>query len=89
MIKAAAEKHYIDEEKIILEVLTSIKRAGADLIITYFQNSIKTFVIMNKHLNYIAYRWHIDKIEPIEHIASVNEEDLLFIDEQKALPRKI
>lgn len=40
MIKAAAEKHYIDEEKIILEVLTSIKRAGADLIITYFSKTL-------------------------------------------------
>ena len=43
---------------------------------------------MNKHLNYIAYRWHIDKIEPIEHIALVNEEDLLFIDEQKNIAKK-
>lgn len=36
MIKAAAEKGWIDEDKAILEVLTSIKRAGADLIATYF-----------------------------------------------------
>jgi len=43
MIKAAAEKHYIDEEKIILEVLTSIKRAGADLIITYFSKLYQNF----------------------------------------------
>ena len=40
LIKAAAEKQYIDEEKIILEVLTSIKRAGADLIITYFSKTV-------------------------------------------------
>ena len=36
MIKAAAEKGWIDEDKAILETLTSIKRAGADLIATYF-----------------------------------------------------
>jgi len=36
MIKAAAEKGWIDENKAILETLTSIKRAGADLIATYF-----------------------------------------------------
>ena len=36
MIKAAAEKGWINEEKAIIESLTSIKRAGADLIATYF-----------------------------------------------------
>lgn len=36
MIKAAAEKGWLDEDKAILESLTSIKRAGADLIATYF-----------------------------------------------------
>ncbi len=36
MIKAAAEKGWIDEDKAVLETLTSIKRAGADLIATYF-----------------------------------------------------
>lgn len=36
MIKAAAEKGWIDENKAIIEILTSIKRAGADLIATYF-----------------------------------------------------
>ena len=36
MIKAAAKMGWIDEDKTILEVLTSIKRAGADLIATYF-----------------------------------------------------
>lgn len=35
MVKAAAEKGYIDERRITSEILTSIKRAGADLIITY------------------------------------------------------
>lgn len=36
MIKAAAQKGWINEDKAIMEVLTSIKRAGADMIATYF-----------------------------------------------------
>jgi len=36
MIKAAAKMGWINEEKAILETLTSIKRAGGDLIATYF-----------------------------------------------------
>ncbi len=36
MIKAAAEKGWIDETKLVAELLLSFKRAGADLIITYF-----------------------------------------------------
>jgi len=40
MIKAAAEKGWIDEEKIIAETLLSIKRAGADIIITYYAKNM-------------------------------------------------
>lgn len=36
MIKAAGSKGWVDEKAVALEVLTSIKRAGADIIITYF-----------------------------------------------------
>jgi porphobilinogen synthase len=36
MIKAAAAKGWIDERRVMLETLTSIKRAGADIIITYY-----------------------------------------------------
>jgi porphobilinogen synthase len=36
MIKAAAQNGWIDEERVMLETLTSIKRAGADLILTYY-----------------------------------------------------
>lgn len=36
MIKAAAQNGWIDEQRIVMEVLTSIRRAGADMIITYF-----------------------------------------------------
>jgi porphobilinogen synthase len=35
MVKAAGAQGWIDEERVMLEVLTSIKRAGADLILTY------------------------------------------------------
>ncbi len=40
MIKAAAKAGYLNEEQAIVEVLTSIKRAGADLIATYFAKQI-------------------------------------------------
>ena len=36
MVKAAAEKGWMDGEKAMDEMLLSIKRAGADIIITYF-----------------------------------------------------
>ena len=36
MVKAAARNGWIDEQRITLEILTGIKRAGADVIITYF-----------------------------------------------------
>jgi porphobilinogen synthase len=40
MVKAAAQLGWIDEKRIILETLTSIKRAGADLILTYFAKEV-------------------------------------------------
>jgi porphobilinogen synthase len=36
MVKAAAQQGWIDEQRIVMEMLTSIRRAGADIIITYF-----------------------------------------------------
>jgi len=36
LVKAAAQLGWIDEERAMLEILTSIRRAGADLILTYF-----------------------------------------------------
>jgi porphobilinogen synthase len=36
MVKAAAQRGWIDERRVALEVLTGIKRAGADMILTYF-----------------------------------------------------
>ena len=40
MIKAAAQNGWIDEKRVALEVLTSIKRAGASIILTYFAKSV-------------------------------------------------
>ncbi|PMB05038.1 delta-aminolevulinic acid dehydratase [Fischerella thermalis CCMEE 5273] len=40
MIKAAAQNGWIDEKRVILETLTSMKRAGADLILTYFAKEV-------------------------------------------------
>ena len=40
MIKAAAMNGWIDEERIMLEVLFSIRRAGADMILTYFAKQL-------------------------------------------------
>ncbi len=36
MIKAAAERGFLDERAVVVETLTAIRRAGADLVITYF-----------------------------------------------------
>lgn len=40
MVKAAAANGWVDEEKLMEEILLSIKRAGADIIITYFAKDI-------------------------------------------------
>lgn len=40
MVKAAAQQGWIDEENMILEILTSIKRAGANMIISYHTQDI-------------------------------------------------
>jgi porphobilinogen synthase len=40
MIEAAARNDWLDRERVILESLTAIKRAGADLIISYFAESL-------------------------------------------------
>ena len=46
MVKAAATNNWIDEQKIIMEIMTSIKRAGADIIITY--HALEVADILNK-----------------------------------------
>jgi len=35
MVKAAAQNAWLDEKRVVLEVLTGIQRAGADIILTY------------------------------------------------------
>lgn len=45
MIKAAAEKGLVNEKEITLEVLTAIKRAGADMILTYFAKEVARWLI--------------------------------------------
>ena len=44
MIKAAAQNGWVDEQRVALEALTSIKRAGADMILTYFAKSVVTWL---------------------------------------------
>jgi porphobilinogen synthase len=44
MIKAAAKAGYLNEDQAIIEVLTGIKRAGADLIATYFAKQAVKFL---------------------------------------------
>jgi porphobilinogen synthase len=36
MVKAAGKLGWIDEQRVMMEMLTGIKRAGADMILTYF-----------------------------------------------------
>ena len=45
MVKAAAEKGWIDGEKVMLESLLSMKRAGADIIITYFAKEVAKILL--------------------------------------------
>ena len=45
MIKSAAEKGWIDGEKVMMESLLSMKRAGADIIITYFAKEAAKFLL--------------------------------------------
>ena len=40
MLKAAAQQGWLDEKAAVLEVLTAIRRAGADVILTYFAKQV-------------------------------------------------
>jgi len=44
MIKAAAQNGWIDGERVMMESLTAIKRAGADMILTYFAKDAAKFL---------------------------------------------
>lgn len=48
MIKAAALNGWIDEERVMLESLTAIKRAGADMFLTYFAKDAARWIDRNK-----------------------------------------
>lgn len=48
MIKAAAEKGWIDGERVMMESLLSMKRAGADIIITYFAKEVANILQKQK-----------------------------------------
>jgi porphobilinogen synthase len=45
MIKAAAANGWIDEERVMMEALLSMKRAGADIIITYFAKDVARLLL--------------------------------------------
>jgi len=40
MVKAAAQKGWIEEKRVVLEILTGIQRAGADIILTYYAKDV-------------------------------------------------
>jgi porphobilinogen synthase len=48
MIKAAGINGWIDEERVMIESLTAIKRAGADMILTYFAKDVAVYLNRNK-----------------------------------------
>lgn len=48
MIKAAGQNGWIDEERVMIESLTAIKRAGADMILTYFAKDIAKWIDKNR-----------------------------------------
>ena len=47
MVKAADQRGWIEGEKVMMEMLLSIRRAGADLILTYFAKDAAK--ILNTH----------------------------------------
>ncbi|MBZ0200872.1 MAG: porphobilinogen synthase, partial [Ignavibacteriaceae bacterium] len=48
MIKAAAQNGWIDEERVMIESLVAIKRAGADMFLTYFAKDAARWIDKNK-----------------------------------------
>ncbi|HAK06326.1 MAG TPA: porphobilinogen synthase [Spartobacteria bacterium] len=44
MVKASAEKGFLDERAAVLEIMTSLKRAGADIIVTYWARELAEWV---------------------------------------------
>ena len=52
MIKAAGQNGWIDEERIMMEVLYAIRRAGADMILTYFAKDAARFLARDKNSSF-------------------------------------
>jgi porphobilinogen synthase len=48
MVKAAGAQGWLDEKKAVTEILTSIKRAGADIIITYHAKECAQWLQQNQ-----------------------------------------
>ena len=44
MVKAAAQKGWLDEKRVVLEILTGIQRAGADILLTYHAKEVARWV---------------------------------------------
>src|SRR5699024_2464854 len=53
MVKAAAQNGWIDEQQMVLEKLTAMKRDGADMILTYFAKDVAKWLDNKKGL----YSW--------------------------------
>jgi len=51
MVKAAAQKGWIEGKKVMMEMLLSIKRAGADLILTYFAKEVAKLLIEHENIH--------------------------------------
>ena len=49
MIKAAGQNDWIDEERVMIESLTAIKRAGADMILTYFAKDVAKWIDITRN----------------------------------------
>ncbi len=50
MVKAAAERGWLDERRTVMEMLTAIRRAGADLLITYFAKDVARWLQEERRL---------------------------------------
>ena len=75
MVKAAAKMGWVDEDKAILETLTSIKRAGADLIATYFAKDAAR--LLNKYN--IVFIIELKYIVPLQEIDAHMKAHIIYI----------
>ncbi len=45
MVKSACQQGWLDERRVVLEILTAIKRAGADIILTYHAKDVARWLV--------------------------------------------